>query len=154
MFTNVGPDSARDGIGVFTVLAEANNSMPISGVWRLLDPSRLLNASDSIDVTGLSYSMLLPENRDYYYYPGSLASRGCYEVVERFVFKENIQVPSAFLDLLQSIRFNSGELILSNRHNVQELFSRTVLTLGSVGQAASVLVLVGSALLVCLYNLL
>ena len=153
-FTNVGPDSPRDGIAVISVLAEVNDSMPISGVWRLLDPSTLLNASDSINVTGLSYSMILPDNRDYYYYPGAQTSPGCFEIVEFFVMKETIQVPSAYLDLLQSIRFDSGELMLSNRRNVQPILENTVLTLGSVGQAASVLVLGGSALLVCLYNLL
>ena len=151
---NLDSNFSRGVVAAIHVLAEANDSMPISGVWQLLDPSTLLNASDSINVTGLSYSMILPENRDYYYYPGSLGSRGCYEVVDRFIMKETIQVPTAYLDLLRAIRFNSGELILSNRRNVQELFDRTVLTLGSVGQAASVLVLVGSALLVCFYNLL
>ena len=98
--------------------------------------------------------MVLPESKDYYYYPGSGTSPGCFEFVHWFVLKERIQVPSAYLAQLRTTRFDSGEIILLNRRNVQELFNRTVLTLGSVGQAASVLVLVGSALLVCFYNLL
>ena len=153
-FARLGPDFTKGVIVVISVLAEVNDSVPISRAWQLLDPSTLHNASDSINVTGLSYSMILPENRDYYYYPGSLLRNGCYEVIERFIMKETIQIPRAYLNRLRSIRFDSGRLILSNRRNVQELFSRTVLTLGSVSQAASVLVLVGSALLVCLYNLL
>ena len=80
----------------------------ISRAWQQLYPSTLLNASDSINVTGLSYSMILPENRDYYYYPGSLLRNGCYEVIERFIMKKTIQVPRAYLNRLRSIRFDSS----------------------------------------------
>ena len=148
-----GPGLPQDTISVICVLAEAVDE-PISGPWAKLDPTRVTNANDSIPITDFDFQMVLPENKDYYYYPGGTTSPGCYEFVHWFVLKERIQVPSAYVAQLRTTRFDSGELVMLNRRNVQDLAGRTVLTLGSVGQAASVLVLVGSALLVCFYNLL
>ena len=115
-------------ITVISVLAEADDSMAISGtVWELLDASRVTNASDSISVTGLSYPMVLPESKSYYYYMGSQTSPPCEEFVHFFVMKDTIPIPSTYLEQLRTVRFDSGELILSNHRDAQPLNGRTVL---------------------------
>ena len=131
--TNFGPDTPGDTISVISVLAEADDSMPISGVWETLNPTMVTNAGDVINVTGITYPMVLPENRDYYYYEGSQTSPGCWEFVQWFVLRERIPVPSQYLAQLRTTRFDSGELILLNRRNVQPLFDRTVYTLPTSG---------------------
>ena len=130
--TNLGPDTPGDTIAVISVLAEADENMPISGVWAKLDPTMVTNAGDVINVTGISYPMVLPESRDYYYYEGSQTSPGCWEFVQWFVMQNRIRVPSAYLAQLRTTRFDNGEFITLNRRNVQPLFDRTVYTISGM----------------------
>ena len=148
--TELGPDSAGDTLSVVCVLGEANDSLPLSDIWEQIDPSLVRNAEDVINITGLSYPSFLPDSKDYYHYEGSTTSPGCFEAVQWFILKEKVQVPSAYLTRLRTTHFDSNATILLNYREPQPLLGRTVLTLGSVGQTASVLVLVGSALLVLL----
>ena len=109
--SNLGPDTPSDTIAVISLLAEADDSMPISGVWEKLNPTMVINRNDSINVTGISYSSILPENRNYFFYEGGQTSPGCYEFVQWFVLHDRIQVPSGWMDQLRTTRFANGELI-------------------------------------------
>ena len=69
---NLSNTSRGDLISVISVLAEVDDTAEISGVWeKLLNISAIIGAGNSTAVTGLSYPSVLPENRDYNYYPGS-----------------------------------------------------------------------------------
>ena len=154
-FATATNESDRNSLSVLAVLAEANDSMPISGVWAQLDPTRITNDGDAFSVTDLLYSDLLPESRDYYYTPGGFTSPPCLEIVQWFVMKERIQVPSAYIEQLRTMRFDDGTLMLTNHRDSQPLNDRTVYTVpvaDAVKQAASLLVLVSSAFIVSSYN--
>lgn len=121
--------------------------MPISGVWAQLDPTRVTDSGETFSVSDLLYSDLLPESRDYYYTPGGFTSPPCLEIVQWFVLKERIQVPSAYLEQLRTMRFDDGSLMLTNHRDAQPLNDRTVYTVpaaGAVKQAASLVVLIST----------
>ena len=154
-FATATNQSDRNSLSLVAVLAEANDSMPISGIWAKLDPTMVINNGDAVNVTNVLYSNLLPKSRDFYYTPGSYTSPQCFEIVHWFVMKERIQVPSAYLTKLRTMRFDSGELMLTNHRDAQPIYDRTVYTAaGAVKQAASLVVLISSALIVFGYNII
>ena len=134
----------RDNYTVIGVFAEAVN-MPISGVWEQLNISAIISFNTTVPVSGLNYSDLLPSSLDYYHYPGSLSTPTCDEVVQWFVLKEPIQVPSEYLANLRMIETEDGSPLTLNFRNVQPLGQRMVETPGSgspklVASALSILV--------------
>ncbi len=143
---NRDPGSA---LAVVSVLADMY-TRPISGVWATLNTSRVANFSDNFIVSGLNLSSLLPTNRDYYYYEGSLTTPLCNETVQWFVLKNHISVPSAYLEALRSVRDITGEVLDYNYRQVQPLEGRIVQTPGSsatVSSSSSLMVLTVLALL-------
>ena len=123
------PDGSTD-IDTLTVLAVfgiANDAAPITGIWNQLQvPS---TSGSSFPLSGLRYSDLLPSNRDYYYYEGSLTTPPCSEVVQWFVLKEPIQIPSAYISRLRTVQENNrGTLLTHNVRDVQPLNGRIVMT--------------------------
>ena len=136
---NLSSTSPDDTIAVISVLAEVDDS-EISGVWEKLNVSAITGAGDTIAVTGLSYPSVLPDNRDYYYYPGSQTSPPCYEFVQWFVLKNRITVPRLFLEQLRTVRNSDDELITLNNRDAQPLNGRTVYTAGAEKPAASAVV--------------
>ncbi len=130
-FATVSNESDVDVLFVFSLLAEANDSLPISGVWAKLDPTMVRNDGDMVAVTGIPYSDLLPQNRDYYYYPGSFTRPPCLEIVQWFVLKERIQVPSAYIAQLRTMLFNDNTTMLTNHRDPQPLNDRTVYSFSS-----------------------
>ena len=134
----------RDDYAVIGVFAEAVD-MPISGVWEQLNVSAIMSFNTTVPVSGLNYSDLLPSSLDYYHYPGSLSTPTCDEVVQWFVLKELIQVPSEYLANLRMIETEDGSPLTLNFRNVQPLGQRMVETPGSgspklVASALSILV--------------
>ncbi len=119
-----------NALAVVSVLADIN-TRPISGVWATLNASRVTNFSDNFTVYGLNLSSLLPTNRDYYYYEGSLTTPLCDETVQWFVLKNQITVPAAYLEALRSVRDSTGGVLDYNYRQVQPLGGRVVQTLGS-----------------------
>ena len=98
-------------------------------VWKLLDIPEQMGKGESIDVTQIRYSDLLPKNLDYYYYEGSLTTPPCSEVVQWFVLKEAIKIPASFLSKLRQIQTGEeGKVCSSNFRDVQPLNGRQVLT--------------------------
>ena len=135
-----------DNFAVIGVFAEAVD-MPISGVWEQLNISAILSFNTNISVSGLNYSDLLPSSLDYYHYPGSLTTPGCDEVVQWFVLKEPIKVPSEYLTKLRMIETEDGSSLTLNFRNVLPLGERMVETPGSgspklVASALSILMAV------------
>ena len=134
-----------DDFAVIGVFAEADDNMEISGVWEQLDISAIRSFNTNISVSGLNYSDLLPSSLDYYHYPGSLTTPGCNEVVQWFVLKKTIKVPSQYLTSLRMIESADGPLTLNFR-DVQPLGQRMVETPGSETPVGGSPKLVASAL--------
>ena len=105
----------RDYYAVIAVLVEADLDAPLTGPWALLNVSRIQSMySTGIQVNGVYFKDLLPENRDYYYYPGSLTAPPCNETVQWFVLKERIRVPGRFLDQLRNVQGTNGDILRYN----------------------------------------
>ena len=127
------PDSTiGDNLAVIGVFAKADDSMAISGVWAQLNVSAVQSYPSSVPVSNFMYRSLLPPSLDYYHYPGSLTTPGCDEIVQWFVLKETIKVPSAYLTYLRQIESaNNGTALVLNFRDVQSLGQRIVETAGS-----------------------
>ena len=137
----------RDDFAVIGVFAEADNDMSISGVWEQLNILAIRSFNAVVDVSDLIYSDLLPSSLDYYHYPGSLTTPNCSEVVQWFVLKEPIKVPSEYLTKLRMIETEDGSSLTLNFRDVQPLGERMVKTPGSgspklVASALSILMAV------------
>ena len=128
---NLSNTSLGDLIPVISVLAEVDDTAEISGVWEKLNISAIIGAGNSTAVTGLSYPSVLPENSDYYYYPGSQTSPPRYEFVQWFVLQNRIKVPRPFLEQLRTVRNFNDEPITLNNRDAQPLNGRIVSVLPS-----------------------
>ena len=122
-----GSRSAGDTLSVLGVFGVADSASP-TGIWQLLMPMPT-DFDSSLNVSGLTYSDLLPVNRDYYYYEGSLTTPLCNESVQWFMFKETIPVPTNVLDMLRTVQENeNGTLLTHNVRDAQALNGRIVMT--------------------------
>nr|ABR53886.1 astrosclerin-2 [Astrosclera willeyana] len=118
-------DTAGDTFSVVAVLCEAAD-IPIRGVWAKLSPVPTKH-EDSHSVSDLVYTDLLPRNRDYYHYEGSLTTPLCDETVQWFVLKNTIKIPKAFLTMLRRVESDEdGTLLTFNFRNLQRLNGRQV----------------------------
>ena len=118
-------DTAGDTFSVIAVLCEATD-MPISGVWAKLSPVPTEH-EDSNPVSDLVYTDLLPQNRVYFQYEGSLTTPLCNETVQWFVLKNTIKIPKAFLSMLRRLESDeNGTLLTFNFRDQQRLNRRNV----------------------------
>ena len=78
--------------------------MEISGVWSALNATGLQAQFQAEIRSTVRYSDLLPDELDYYYYEGSLTTPGCSEVVQWFLLKQTIEIPTAYLELITTNR--------------------------------------------------
>ena len=82
---------------------------------------------DSNPVSDLVYTDLLPQNRDYFQYEGSLTIPLCNETVQWFVLKNTIKIPKAFLSMLRRLESDeNGTLLTFNFRDQQRLNRRNV----------------------------
>ena len=126
---NVANSTERDYITVVAVLGDVVDGAAISGPMAALDVAQIQsNTSSGSSVSGVVFDQLLPNNRDYYYYKGSLTTPLCSETVQWFVLKERITVPSAYLKQLREVEESDGDILEFNFRAVQSLGDRVVMT--------------------------
>ena len=119
----------RDYITVVAVLGDVVEGAARTSPWAELNVTQIQsNTTSNISVTGFAFDLLLPNNRDYYYYQGSLTTPPCSETVQWFVLKERIRVPSIFLEQLREVQESNGEILGFNFRDVQSLGNRMVMT--------------------------
>ena len=115
-----------DTLSVVAVFGVANDAAPITGIWKQLTVPTAYGSS--IDVRGIRYSDLLPSNRDFYYYEGSLTTPPCSEVVHWFVLKQPIQIPASYICTLRKVEEDEhGTLLTHNVRDEQPLNRRIVM---------------------------
>ena len=119
--------TAGNALTVVGVFAVADSAAP-AGIWQQLMPVPTGYQASS-NITGIRYSDLLPTNRDYYYYEGSLTTPLCNETVQWFVLKETIQIPESYLVMLRMVQEDAnGTLLTHNVRDAQALNGRIVMT--------------------------
>ena len=127
--------TAGNALTVVGVFAVADSAAP-AGIWQQLMPVPTGYGASS-DVTGIRYSDLLPNNRDYYYYEGSLTTPLCNETVQWFVLKETIQIPESYLAMLRTVQEDAnGTLLTHNVRDAQALNGRIVMTPSSASNVS------------------
>lgn len=125
------PDiNARDLYSVIGVFAYVDEDAPVDGVWATLNTTIFQDfEAGTQQVTGVELDAFLPEDRDYYYYEGSLTTPPCNETVNWFVLKGRISVPGAYLDQLRQVAQNAaGDPLTFNFRDPQPLQGRRVTT--------------------------
>lgn len=108
-------------VGVRAVVDKDENT----SVWRELNVGRVQGFEDYINAT-VRFIDLLPVNRSYFYYEGSLTTPNCSEVVQWFLLQNTISIPQAYLEQLRTIKNKAGESLTFNFRETQALNDRTV----------------------------
>ena len=138
-----------DYISVLGVLCEADPEGDITvSPWNQLKAPIIAN--DEENVTGLLYTELLPDNLDYFHYEGSLTTPPCSEVVQWFVLRTPIKIPSAFLEQLRLVHDLQDHNLTYNYREAQPDYSRT-LFLSPASSANRVRIFIGPLIALCLF---
>ena len=79
-------------------------------------------------VSGVTPMAFLPSNLSYYYYEGSLTTPPCSQVVQWFLLRNPVSIPSDFLsDLRNEVKGEDNESLIMNFRMKQNLNSRMVM---------------------------
>ena len=133
-----GDSTDGDALTVIGVLLESDSSMSLSGSWLELYDNIPTNYPNSNSVSGLDLTEFLPSSLSYYYYEGSLTVPGCSEVVQWFVLRNPVSVPSEFLDALRTtVNDVDGDTLTENYRDTQDLNGRDVYVVSSATGRAS-----------------
>ena len=123
-----GDSTAGDAFAVLGVLLVSDTSMSATGSWMELLNNIPTQNGDTNTVSGVQPTDFLPNNLSYYYYEGSLTTPPCSEVVQWFLLRNPINVPSAFLDSLRNrVSGMEGQLLKANYRDPQPLNGRQVM---------------------------
>ena len=115
-----------DSFAVVGVMAVANDSEAIAGVWSALNVEEVQGTGGEFNTT-VNFYDLLPSDRSYYYYEGSLTTPNCSEVVQWFLLEETISIPRAYLAQLREVEENEeGDPLTFNYRSTQDLAGRQV----------------------------
>ena len=141
-----------DSFAVVGVMAVADDSAAVTGVWSALDVTEVAGYGGELN-TSVRYSDLLPSDLSYFYYEGSLTTPNCDEVVQWFLLKEPISIPAAYLEELRKVEADEeGNLLTLNYRETQDLSGREVALHQSSGtRLAPYLSLILASLLVFLF---
>ncbi|ESO00734.1 hypothetical protein HELRODRAFT_175725 [Helobdella robusta] len=74
----------------------------------------------------LTLSKLFPSNKSFFHYKGSGTITPCLEPVDVRVYKHPITVSQAQIDKFKELKYANGNLMLTNRRELQDLRGREV----------------------------
>ena len=112
-----------DSFAVLGVLCQ-EDSAEQTGAWGNLKFPR--EYPGELAINGVNYKELVPSNKDYYYYEGSLTTPQYAEVVQWFVLKNPVKIPTAILNECRQIQDRGGQPVVENFRAVQDLHGRVV----------------------------
>ena len=124
-----GADTAGDAFAVLGVLLRSDTSMSANGsaYMELLD-NIPRDDGENNSLNEVRLADLLPSELNYYYYEGSLTTPICSEVVQWFLLRNPVNVPSQFLDNLRSnVVGEDGNTLDMSFRKTQPLNGRQVL---------------------------
>ena len=128
-----GDDTAGDAFAVLGVIMVSDSSMGVTGSWKELLDNIPTQDQTINSVSAVRPADLLPDNLNYYYYEGSLTTPPCSEVVQWFLLRTPLSIPSAFLDALRStVTGMEGQSLSTNFRVPQPLNGRQVMVQGDI----------------------
>ena len=143
-----GDSTDYDAYTVMGVLLESDSSLSVTGSWLELYNNIPTDYEDVNSVSGLDVTEFLPSSMTYYHYEGSLTTPACSEVVQWFVLKNPVSVPSDFLDALRTtVNDENGDTLTTNYRDTQDLNGREVMIKASSAAGSTSLRLSGGLLL-------
>lgn len=151
-----GDSTDYDAYTVMGVLLESDSSLSVTGSWLELYNNIPTDYGDVNSISDLDVTEFLPSSMTYYHYEGSLTTPACSEVVQWFVLKNPVSVPSDFLDALRTtVNDEDGDTLTTNYRDTQDLNSREVMikassAIGSMSPRLSGGLLLSIALLMTL----
>lgn len=111
-------------IGVF---CEADPSVASSeNPWNKIKVDALVDSLDKVDVQNIVMEEFLPVSLDYFHYEGSLTTPNYDEIVQWFVLRNPIKIPSPYLQQLRSLKDPRKNDITANFRDLQTLHGRSV----------------------------
>ncbi|ELU09733.1 hypothetical protein CAPTEDRAFT_225679 [Capitella teleta] len=116
-----------DGLAVFGIFIEVaidSNAAYQQIVEKLKD---IVNEGSETDQRAFDVQSLMPSNKaDFFFYPGSLTTPGCFESVKWTVFKNPVYISQAQLEEFRSLRHgeDNSSPIVDNFRPVQPLNDR------------------------------
>ena len=123
-----GAKTDGDAFAVLGVLLRSDISMSASGSYMEL-LNNIPGGGGEINLLNeVRPTDLLPSDLSYYYYEGSLTTPTCSEVVQWFLLRNPVDVPSQFLDNLRSnIMGGDGDILDTSFRFTQPLNGRQVM---------------------------
>ena len=113
-----------DSFAVLGVLCQVDLAEP-TGTWKQLTFPTQYEAETPL--SNVNYEDLLPKDTgSYYHYEGSLTTPPCSEVVQWFVLKNPVKIPTAVLQKFRQIQDPEGHQLVKNFRSVQPLQDRKV----------------------------
>jgi len=83
---------------------------------------------DAVSLPAFSISGLLPPNKNFYRYMGSLTTPGCAESVIWTVFKDPMEIPPSHMTAFRTVHGHTGEILELNYRPTQALNGRKILS--------------------------
>ena len=118
--------NGRDDALVVGVFLKAGNTAVADTVWeRLLPVPRGYNQAEM--VTGVHLDRLMPNDKSYYFYEGSLTTEPYNEIVQWYILKIPMEIPEDYLQQLRSILDKEGVPVIRNHREIQPLYARKTL---------------------------
>ncbi|XP_068679271.1 uncharacterized protein [Montipora foliosa] len=118
--------SHADGAAVLGVLIEVggedNDAFSFFEI-----ASDLTKAKTNTTIKPFKFEPILPKDKTKYFrYQGSLTTPTCNEAVTWTVFKDHVNISQGQMDLLRSLKYDSGKPMVNNYRPVQKLYQRKI----------------------------
>lgn len=126
---NTGSDTAGDAFAVLGVfLMEDPSAAYNNTIWMEFLSKLPHETAELQNVSGVVLTDLIPDDRRYYYYEGSFTTPPCSQIVQWFMLRNPIRIPSVFIAALRTMVNNAeGETLMMNFRDTEPLNDRDVM---------------------------
>ena len=112
---------------VVGVLLQGDDDLSATGtIWETFSTVPEYEETLNITDADTTFNDLLPSDRTYYYYNGSLTTPLCNQIVQWVLLKTPLTVPGSFLTAVRTVQTKDGEDLTYNFRSVQALNGRKI----------------------------